>query len=211
MLIIDAVMETYDAVDFTRWPVAAPSEDRLLVLSGEMSLRQVGTAMAVLTSGHEDDDEDDHEAPAPAAGAEAVARRLAHLLSVDLVTAPGGIRLKDTTTGTVIAPGCCFGLENWHDWYDLLDGDEPWLGHGTVAHVEHDGPLVRVWPDTEASASRPVELPLAELPALLQTVHDDLKGFLALAEQWVHGYAPDLAPDVIAKLGEDLCGGAREK
>ncbi|GCD45939.1 hypothetical protein [Streptomyces paromomycinus] len=207
MLIIDAVMETYDAVGFVRWPVAAPSEDRLLVLSGEMSLRQVGTAMAVLTSGYEGD----REALGTCACAETVARHLEHLLSLDLATAPGGIRLKDTTTGTVIAPGCCFGLENWRDWYDLSNGDEPWLGHGTVAHVEHDGPLVRVWPDTEASASRPIELPMAELPALLQIVHDDLKGFLALAEQWVHGYAPALAPDVIAKLREDLYGGAREK
>lgn len=205
MLIIDAVMETYDAVDFTRWPVAAPSEDRLLVLSGEMSLRQVGTAMAVLTSGHEDD----HEAPAPAAVAEAVARRLEYLLNVDLVTAPGGIRLKDTTTGTVIAPGCCFGLENWHDWYGLLDGEELWLGHDTDAHVERKGAaIVRVWPGTGTSAKSPVELPLAELPALLHTVHDDLKNFLALAEQWLHGVAPALAPAVVAKLYEDLCGGA---
>ncbi|MFI2235216.1 hypothetical protein [Streptomyces chrestomyceticus] len=214
MLIMDAVMETYDTVDFARWPAAAPSEGRLLVLSGEMSLRQVGTAMAVLTSGHEDDASghgDDNEAPAPAAGAEAVAvaRHLEHLLSLDLATAPGGIRLKDTTTGTVISPGCCFGLENWHDWYDLLNGDDLWLGHDPTARIEHEGPLVRIWPDTEASASGPIELPLAELPALLRTVHDNIKGFLTLVEQWVHGYAPALAPAVIAKLHEDWCGYAR--
>lgn len=214
VLIIDAVMETYDAVDFARWPAAAPSEDRLLVLSGEMSLRQVGTAMAVLTSGHDDGHEAPASAagaaaPAPAAGAEAVTRRLEHLLSLDLATAPGGIRLKDTATGTVIAPGCCCGLEDWRDWYGLLNGDDLWLGHDPTAHVEHEGALVKVWPDTEASASGPVELPLDALPTLLRTVHDDLRGFLTLADQWVQGYAPALAPAVVAKLHEDLCGGAR--
>lgn len=195
---MDAAVETYDAVDFALWPIAAPRADRILALSGQMSPLEVGTAMAVLTSCNHDNSE------GSAPDTEAGIRRIQNLLSVDLVIAPGGILLKDTATGVVIAPGCCFGLENWRDWLGLMNGEELWLGHGTAAHVEHQGTLVRVWPDTNPPAKTSIELPLAELPDLLQTVHDKLNGFLALAEQWASRYAPVLAAALIAKLSEDL-------
>ncbi|KIF70933.1 hypothetical protein HY68_23795 [Streptomyces sp. AcH 505] len=195
MLIMDAVLETYDAVDFALWPTAAPSADRLLVLSGHLSALEVGTAMAVQTSYTSDDRASDPEAGI---------RRIEALLDVDLVMAPGGILLQDTATGVVIEPGCCFGLENWRDWLGLLHGEELWLGHGTAAHIEQRGTLVRVWPDADPPAERFIELPVAELPDLLQTVHDKLNGFLALAEQWASRYAPASAPALIAKLDEGL-------
>ncbi|HSU35215.1 MAG TPA: hypothetical protein VLJ88_06115, partial [Propionibacteriaceae bacterium] len=53
MVIVDVVLETDDAVDFTVWPVAEPSSDRLLVISGRMSAAEVGTAMAVIFSYNE--------------------------------------------------------------------------------------------------------------------------------------------------------------
>ncbi|MFE7753087.1 hypothetical protein [Streptomyces sp. NPDC057428] len=198
MLIMDAIVETYDAADFTLWPTAAPNSDRLLGLSDQMSPLEVGTAMAVLTScGHDDSDD-------PAPDTEAGTQRIQNLLNVDLVIAPGGILLQDTATGVVIAPGCCFGLESWRDWLGLMHGEEVWLGHDTAAHVEHQGTLVKVWPDTDPPTKTPIELPLAALPDLLQTVHDKLHGFLTLAEQWAFRYAPALAPALIAKLNEDL-------
>jgi hypothetical protein len=131
VLIMDAIVETYDAVDFAQWPTAVPRADRLLALSGQMSLLEVGTAMAVLTSYNHDDS--DGSAPDTEAGI----RRIQNLLGVDLVTAPGGILLQDTTTGVVIAPGCCFGLENWRDWLDLINGEELWLGHGTAPRTSN--------------------------------------------------------------------------
>ncbi|MDQ0789811.1 hypothetical protein [Streptomyces sp. B3I8] len=198
MLIMDAIVETYDAADFTLWPVAAPNSDRHLALSDQMSQPEVGTAMAVLTC-YNHDDSDGHS-PDTDAGI----RRIQNLLNVDLVIAPGGILLQDTATGVMIAPGCCFGLESWRDWLGLMHGEEVWLGHGTTAHVERHRILVKAWPDTDPPARTPIELPLAELPDLLQTVHDKLNGFLALAEQWASRYAPALAPALIAKLNEDL-------
>lgn len=59
MLIMEAVLETYDVGDFTLWPVAAPRPDRLLPLSGRMSPEEVGAAMAVLAAYHCDDEADD--------------------------------------------------------------------------------------------------------------------------------------------------------
>ncbi|MFJ4876329.1 hypothetical protein ACIP93_14095 [Streptomyces sp. NPDC088745] len=198
MLIMDAVVETYDVEDFTLWPAAAPNPDHLLFLSGQMSPLEVGTAMAVLTGCNHDDP--DGEAPDTEPGI----RRIQNLLNADLAIAPGGILLQDTATGVAIAPGCCFGLESWRDWLGLMHGEEVWLGHGTAAHIEHRGALVRVWPDTDPPTKTPVELPLADLPDLLHTVHDKLHGFLALAGQWAFRYAPALAPALIAKLSEDL-------
>ncbi|ROQ78011.1 hypothetical protein OG322_38245 [Streptomyces sp. NBC_01260] len=198
VLVMDAVVETYDAVDFALWPTAPPRADRLLALSGRMSPPEVGTAMAVLTScGHDDADDS-------APDSEAGVRRVQDLLGVDLVIAPGGILLRDTAADVAIAPGCCFGLENWRDWLGLMAGEEIWLGHGTATHIEHLESLVRLWPDTAPPARAPIELPLAELPDLLQSVHDKLNGFLDLAGQWAARYALASAPALIAKLDEDL-------
>ncbi|MFJ4918527.1 hypothetical protein [Streptomyces sp. NPDC088725] len=98
MLIMEAVVETYDAVDLALWPAAAPSADRRLVLSGRMSPLEVGTDMAVLT----DCGQDESDAPAP--DGRAGVRRVQNLLSVDLAIAPGGIQLRDTVTDVVVAP-----------------------------------------------------------------------------------------------------------
>ncbi|MFJ9343122.1 hypothetical protein ACIRP0_28100 [Streptomyces sp. NPDC101733] len=203
MLIMDAVVETYDVVDFGLWPTAAPRADRLLALSGHMSPDEVGTAMAALVGYHPDDAHD------PVSETETGLRAVQNLLDVDLVTAPGGILVKDTATGVAIAPGCCFGLENWRDWLVLMNAEDLWLGHGTATRVEHLGTLVKVWPDADPPTEIPIEIPLVELPALMRTVHERLNGFLSLADRWAHHYVPTLAPVLIAKLSRDLNIGAR--
>lgn len=50
MLIMDAVLETYGVTDFVLWPVAESPAAHLLPLSGQLSVREMGTAMAVLTN-----------------------------------------------------------------------------------------------------------------------------------------------------------------
>jgi hypothetical protein len=197
-----AKFQRQQIVKGTREGLDAARADRLLALSGQMSPEEVGTAMAVLTSYHHDDSD------TPATDPEAGIRSIQNLLNADFVTAPGGILLKDTATGVTIAPGCCFGLENWRDWLDLMNAEEIWLGHGTATHVEHLGTLVHVWPDTDPPARLPIEIPLVELPALLRTAHHQLNGFLALAGLWADHHAPTLAPPLITKLRQDLNIGA---
>ncbi|WP_405462089.1 hypothetical protein OG786_05655 [Streptomyces sp. NBC_00101] len=196
---MDAVMETHGVASPTPWPTAAPGADRLLVLSDRMSLLDVGTAMAVLT-----DPGGDGEPDGPAPGAATGLRRVQDLLDCDLVIAPGGLLLRDTTTGVALAPGCCFGLENWRDWLDLAHGEEIWLGHDGAPRLEHRGTLIRMWPGTGPHAQLPLEFDRAELPGLLRTVHEKLNGFLALAGQWASPYAPALATALMTRLGEDL-------
>lgn len=51
------------------------------------------------------------------------------MIDADCLIAPGGLRIRDTSRGIAVNPGCCFGLENWRDWLDVADGGTPWLGH----------------------------------------------------------------------------------
>lgn len=126
------------------------------------------------------------------------------MLTRDRVIAPGGIRSRDTSTGVTAPPGCCFGLENRRDWLDLMNGEEPWLGHDPTPRTEHTGATVRLWPDAEHPDGLPVELPLARLPELLGSVHAQLVAFLASVGEWATRYAPPLADALVAKLDEDL-------
>ncbi|MFI0242989.1 hypothetical protein [Streptomyces sp. NPDC016845] len=195
---MEAVLETYDAADFALWPVADSPTDHLLALSGRLSGREIGTAMAVLTSYNTSDDE------APARGPETSTGQVSQLLSTDQVIAPGGIRIRETSTGVTAPPGCCFGLENWRDWLEFMDGEEPWLGHDPAPRIEHTGTTVRLWPDAEHPDGLPIELPLAQLPALLSSVQAQLVAFLTSVEEWATRYVPPLADVLVTQLDEDL-------
>ncbi|WP_228010899.1 hypothetical protein [Nonomuraea phyllanthi] len=117
MVIVDAVLETYDADGFTAWPIAQPSNDCLLALSGLLSPAEVGTAMAVIFSYN--------GIPVTHATNLTGAHLEQHLAEAEGLIAPGGLRFRDNTTGVTIAPGCCFGLENWRDWWDVIGGKNP--------------------------------------------------------------------------------------
>ncbi|WP_187280923.1 hypothetical protein [Nonomuraea sp. C10] len=109
MVIVEVVLETDDAVDFTAWPIAEPLSDCLLALSERMSLADVGTAMAVIFSYN--------NIPVTHAGDLTEMHLQGHLAEAEGLSAPGGLRFRDTTTNVTVSPGCCFGLENWRDWW----------------------------------------------------------------------------------------------
>ncbi|NUK27303.1 hypothetical protein HRW14_09505 [Streptomyces lunaelactis] len=198
MLIMDAVLETYEAADFALWPIADSPADRLLALSGQLSPREVGTAMAILTNynkGHRE-----RRAHDPEDSMEQVRR----LVTNECVIAPGGLRIRDTATEVTAPPGCCFGMENWRDWLDLMNGEEPWLGHDPAPGVERVGEIIRLWPDADRPEGLPIDIPRAQLPELLGSVQDELVRFLTSVEQWATQYVPALAAAVVAKLDEGL-------
>ncbi|MFJ3671549.1 hypothetical protein ACIPSE_34315 [Streptomyces sp. NPDC090106] len=198
MLIMDAVLETYNPTEFTPWPVADPTTDHLLALSGRLSPREIGTAMAVLTSYNKSD----HKAQAR--DPEDSAEQVSMLLTTDQVIAPGGIRVRDTSTGTIAPPGCCFGLENWRNWMDLMNGRIPWLGHDPTPRAELAGETVRLCPDSEHPVGLPIELPLARIPELLSSVQTQLIAFLTAIGEWATRYTPLLTDALVAKLEKDL-------
>ena len=198
-MIMEPVLETFDATGFRAWPVADLPAGHLLALSGDLSARETGTAVATLADYAARPNGDEPLAGNPR-------DCLLGLAEAELAVSAGGLRIREPATGAEIRPGCCCGLEDWREWWVLMDGGEPWLGH-EAARVEFSGSCVRLWPaHGYAAASRkvPVEIRSADLPAMLRAAQEQLAGFLARVEQWAHSYAPELASVLRAKLDRDL-------
>lgn len=192
MVIVEVVLETYDAVDFAAWPIAEPSSDRLLALSDRMSPADVGTAMAVIFSYN--------NIPITNAADLTEARLQQHLAEAEGLIAPGGLRFRDTTTTVNVSPGCCFGLENWRDWWDVARGKESWLGHDPTPHITHVGHVIQLRQHDEGSPS--IEITRGELSSLLTTAQQHFSGFLDLAQQWAAITTPGLADRLISALDQ---------
>ncbi|MFE7790541.1 hypothetical protein [Streptomyces sp. NPDC057460] len=201
MLIVNAVLETPDTVDFSLWPVADLPPYQFMALSGSMSPLEVGSALAMLANYNSLTGDDDH----PLADAGEAIRRL---LETDKVIAPGGLRVHDTRTNVTVRPGCCCGLEDWREWLDAADGETLWLGHDPSPRLEHADEVVQLWPDgadaQETPSGQPIEIVVGDLPGILQTVQEGLQGFLSLTKHWATRHVPPLAEDLVARLGEDL-------
>ncbi|MFJ5220365.1 hypothetical protein ACIP98_37470 [Streptomyces sp. NPDC088354] len=201
MLIVDAVLETPDTVGFSCWPVADLPPYQFMALSGRMSPLEVGSALAVLADYNSRTSDEDR--PLTDAG-EAIRR----LLETDKVIAPGGLRVHDTRTDVTVRPGCCCGLEDWREWLGVADGQTLWLGHDPSPRLEHAAGVVRLWPDgagaRQAPSGPPVEILTGDLPGILHTVQEGLRGFLCLTEQWATRHVPALAPALAARLDDDL-------
>lgn len=148
VLIVDAVLETPDTLDFPVWPVADLPPYQFMALSGSMSPLEVGSALAMLADYNSRPAEDGR--PLVDAG-EAIRR----LLETDKVIAPGGLRFHDTRTNVTVRPGCCCGLEDWREWLDVADGATLWLGHDPSPRLEHADEVVRLWPDSADARRNP--------------------------------------------------------
>lgn len=119
---------------------------------------------------------------------------------------PGGLRVA--SGGLVVQPGCCFGLEEWRTWLDVLDGEAIWLGHSPDAVMAHRGEVVRIWPDDDLVNPRRtgphVDVPTAALPGLLRDVRRDLVGFLDALGAWARSVVPDRADRFVAAVDRRL-------
>lgn len=200
VLIVDAVLETPDTLDFPVWPVADLPPYQFMALSGSMSPLEVGSALAMLADYNSRPAEDGR--PLVDAG-EAIRR----LLETDKVIAPGGLRFHDTRTNVTVRPGCCCGLEDWREWLDVADGATLWLGHDPSPRLEHADEVVRLWPDSadaQEKSGQPIEIVSGELPGILRAVQEGLQGFLLLTRKWAARHVPTLAEDLAVKLDEGL-------
>jgi hypothetical protein len=177
---MSAVVAAHHLVNHPGWLTGAYS-DGDVVLSGRMSRADVGTALAAIAQYN-----------CGEAGPDGPAL-LGRLLEQDRIIMSGGLLVRDTVSGVVIEPGCCQGLEDWRDWYGVLDGVHPWLGHSPDPKVEI-GEVVRVWPDCRHADGPACSIPLAELPVHLAVVQQDLAGFLGLVRECApYGMGADLA------------------
>ncbi|MFI7099264.1 hypothetical protein ACIBK8_07875 [Streptomyces sp. NPDC050161] len=101
------------------WPVAEVEPYAFLALSGALEPDEVGTAVMALVACNDMDPGDDR----PLHPADRLGSFLQGLLTTDAPTASGGLRVTDTATGTVLVLGCCSGLEDRGEWWEVLDGD----------------------------------------------------------------------------------------
>jgi len=123
----------------------------------------------------------------------------------DRLVLPGGLRASDPFTGDEATPGCCCGLEGWRAWLKAYTaGESPWLGHDPWMSAERqlgEG-IVRVrsgpdynLPTRRRPRERRIDIPLCDLPVLLEGVRRDLLAFRHLLARWVaQVVGGDIAP-----------------
>ncbi|MGK4580150.1 hypothetical protein [Kitasatospora sp. HPMI-4] len=195
MIDIHPVLENGALDDFALWPVAGQPPYHFTQLNGALDRAGVGTVVATVAGYN--DSRADHRCADPAAAF------LSPLLHEEGFISPGGLRVRDTATGTTLNPGCCCGLEDWRAWLEVSDGGEMWLGHDPTPWAEHDGEALRLHPD-EKRPGPVIELPRAELRRLLAGVRQDLADFLLLLADWAGRYAPDSAEALVSAFDESL-------
>ncbi|MFG2334851.1 hypothetical protein ACGFMM_35340 [Streptomyces sp. NPDC048604] len=205
MIVMQPVLEALPPADFALWPVAAVpspgfSSTGFLPLGGAMSRPEIGTAVMLIAAGN-DLDPGVHGDDRPPRPADPLGSFLHGLLTFDTPYAAGGLRVTDTSTGVVLVPGCCSGVEEWREWFEVLDGGgSAGFGHDPDPLAERLGDTVRLTVDAERHDSPVIELPAAELRRLLAGAERDLAAFLDAAAAWAARHIPDHAGPVTQAL-----------
>ncbi|MEU9035062.1 hypothetical protein AB0D45_09130 [Streptomyces sp. NPDC048352] len=195
-------MNTPDGFDL--WAVAETERFSLLPLTGDLSPAEIGTALMRIAACNDVDPADDGDLPPRPT--EPLSGFLHGLLNLDNPYAAGGLRVTDISTGIAFSPGCCDGLEDWHDWYRVLDGSDI-IGYGhdpQPSLAERHGDTIRLTIDTDRTDSPVIELSVIELRRLLAGAQHDLTEFLAAATVWTSEHLPDHSVPVTAALARVL-------
>ena len=137
VMVMQPVLEIFAADDFTLWPVGEHKSYGYLVLNGELTPVEVGTAVMRIADYNGFEPEEEH-GPCPT---DPLGTFLHGLLTMPDLLAAGGFRVTDNATGTVfVEPGCCSGLETWRDWLEVLDGTGcSYFGHNPSSMAERVG------------------------------------------------------------------------
>lgn len=202
VIVMQPVLEVYAPDGFALWPVAEAVPSGLPALSGELTPLEVGTAVMGIAGCNDIDPGDDGRPPRPT---DPLGSFLHGLLTFDTPFSAGGLRVTDSATGVAFLPGCCNGLEDWREWYQVLDGSgRACFGHDPDPCAERHGGTVRLIVDTEQSDSPVIELPATDLRRLLAAAEHDLVSFLASAADWAAQHLPGHAAPVTAALARAL-------
>lgn len=188
------VLEISGPEGFDLWPVAEIEPYDFLPLGGTLAPDEIGTAVMALASCN-DVDPDDDRPPRPA---DPLGGFLHGLLTLDPLFASGGLRVTDTDTTTVLVPGCCSGLEDRGEWWEVVDGHSSaaGFGHDPSPFVERHGDTIHLTVDTEADASPTIRVPVTDLRRLLTGAERDLAAFLRLATRWTAAHLPDRSEEL---------------
>ncbi|MFJ7496837.1 hypothetical protein ACIQZB_37945 [Streptomyces sp. NPDC097727] len=174
-----------------------------LVLNGELTPAEVGTAVMRIADCNDFEPEEEH-GPCPT---DPLGTFLHGLLTMPDLFAAGGFRVTDNATDTVfVAPGCCNGLETWRDWLDVLNGTGcAYFGHDPSSMAKRLGDIVRLTLDAHGTDGSPViELSVDQIRTLVAGAQQDLQDFLSLAATWAEQHLPAHAAAVTAALSRAL-------
>lgn len=206
MITVRPVLEIPNRVGFDLWPVSAAEPYTFLALDGHLTPDEVGTAVMALAACNDIDPTDDR----PPRPDDPLGSFLHGLLTMDPLFAAGGLQVVDSDTGTRVVPGCCSGLEDRGDWWEVLDGgaSAAWFGHDPSPTAELHGFIVRLTADADADADADngqwIEVSTSELRRLLAGAERDLVDFLGLAAGWLTEHLPDHSERVADALVQAL-------
>ncbi|GLY30852.1 hypothetical protein Kisp02_42170 [Kineosporia sp. NBRC 101731] len=194
------MLERWSVVDCPFWVVEQPQY--FVPVSARPTPGQVGAAMWALIGRTATADD---LSIIPATATEAIET---YLTSDDGDFAPGGLQI--TAPDVVIDPGCCFGLDEWRTWLEVLHGDNIYLGHDPDVSLEHRGSTVRLWKTKdeirpgEAPGDHHTDIPRDALARLLRDVQQDLIGFLTALRPWAQAIVPHLAEPLTLAVDQRL-------
>lgn len=197
MITLRPVLEVPRDEGFSLWPVAETGW--FLPLDGSLGPAEIGAAVRAVAHRLSPDVDAGRTPPAGE-----VERFLEGLLTAEEVIAFGGLRLVDTSTDVSVDPGCCSALDEWRDWFGLLDGREVDLGHSPSPGGELVDGVVRMTPDLERADSPTIEVSAGDLRRLLAGVERDLTGFVGAASVWAERHVPSRASDLVTVLARAL-------
>jgi hypothetical protein len=205
-MVMQPVLEILTADDFALWPIDEHESYGYLVLDGELTPAEVGTAVMRIADCNDFEPEEEH-GPCPT---DPLGTFLHGLLTMPDLFAARGLRVTDNATDTVFVElGCCSGLETWRDWLEVLDGTGyADFGHDPSSVAERVGDTVRLTFDAYGQESSPViELPVDQVRTLVTGAQRDLRDFLGLAGTWAEQNLPAHAAAITAALARTLNSG----
>ncbi|WP_307626946.1 hypothetical protein [Streptomyces turgidiscabies] len=198
---MEPVLEILAVDDFALWPVGEhESSYGCLVLDGELTPAEVGTAVMRIADCNDFEPEEEH-GPCPT---DPLGIFLHGLLTMPDLFAAGGFRVTDNVTDTAFVEPGCYGLETWRDWLEVLDGTGyADFGHDPSSVAERVGATVRLTLDAYGEENSPViELPVDQVRTLVTGAQRDLQDLLSLAGTWAEQHLP--AHAVAAALARAL-------
>ncbi len=212
---IEPVVEVVGDAEFDLWPVVGRDGFWYLALHGDLTEREVGTALhQVLRWFHTDE-----QGIGVATVDDYLARALAPRGADDVrPMAMGGMRFTDTATGVTILPGCCYSIDERSEIVDVLDGRRPgcWFGHDPDAGFAIRDGVVEITQDAEDLDQPVLRFAPDEVRTALARAETDLRRFCDCVATWAARHVPKHAhtlPEAVARALEvgwhgDLGGGS---
>lgn len=117
----------------------------------------------------------------------------------------GGLLFKENDAIKVV-PGCCCGLEDWQEWFDVPSGRcEIWTGHEPESLIEINDGNIKIWQDRQTKdENNSIEFTVEEMVEKLNQVEKDLQNFLFRLKQWINYIEPSLEKEVVYHFAKNL-------